>query len=162
MAWPRAAWPARPARGIQPSQPGRYQFRSQDSIDERRPASAVCGSAQAAGKPDASGVDLRPEQGEDGGQHGDRTVHGAEDDRDAVEHLEAPGQTFPAMATAAVLPETTTVRPDVRDGVGAEPYISPKTAGVHVSSILRKFGVSGRVLAAALPERVGLLSTGPP
>ena len=42
-------------------------------------------------------------------------------------------------------------------GIGAELYISPKTAGVHVSSILRKLGVSGRVQAAALAERAGLL-----
>ena len=37
--------------------------------------------------------------------------------------------------------------------IGAELYISPKTAGVHVSSILRKLGLSGRVQAAALAER---------
>jgi DNA-binding CsgD family transcriptional regulator len=42
--------------------------------------------------------------------------------------------------------------------IGAELYISPKTAGVHVSNILRKLGVSGRVQAAALAERAGLLS----
>jgi len=41
--------------------------------------------------------------------------------------------------------------------IGAELYISPKTAGVHVSSILRKLGVSGRVQAAAVAERAGLL-----
>jgi DNA-binding NarL/FixJ family response regulator len=41
--------------------------------------------------------------------------------------------------------------------IGAELYISPKTAGVHVSSILRKLGVSGRVQAATLAERAGLL-----
>jgi len=41
--------------------------------------------------------------------------------------------------------------------IGAELYISPKTAGVHVSSILRKLGVSGRVQAAAMAERAGLL-----
>ena len=35
-----------------------------------------------------------------------------------------------------------------------------KTAGVHVSSILRKLGVSGRVQAAAVAERAGLLSAG--
>jgi DNA-binding CsgD family transcriptional regulator len=46
--------------------------------------------------------------------------------------------------------------------IGAELYISPKTAGVHVSSILRKLGVSGRVQAAALAERAGLLRPGPP
>jgi DNA-binding CsgD family transcriptional regulator/tetratricopeptide (TPR) repeat protein len=43
--------------------------------------------------------------------------------------------------------------------IGAELYISPKTAGVHVSNILRKLGVSGRVQAAALAERAGLLPT---
>jgi len=41
--------------------------------------------------------------------------------------------------------------------IGAELYISPKTAGVHVSNILRKLGVSGRVQAAAMAERAGLL-----
>ena len=46
--------------------------------------------------------------------------------------------------------------------IGAELYISPKTAGVHVSSILRKLGVSGRVQAAALAERAGLLTTARP
>ncbi len=46
--------------------------------------------------------------------------------------------------------------------IGAELYISPKTAGVHVSSILRKLGVSGRVQAAALAERAGLLDGLPP
>ena len=46
--------------------------------------------------------------------------------------------------------------------IGAQLYISPKTAGVHVSNILRKLGVSGRVQAAALAERAGLLHSGPP
>jgi ATP/maltotriose-dependent transcriptional regulator MalT len=41
--------------------------------------------------------------------------------------------------------------------IGAELYISPKTAGVHVGNILRKLGVSGRVQAAAVAERAGLL-----
>jgi DNA-binding CsgD family transcriptional regulator/tetratricopeptide (TPR) repeat protein len=46
--------------------------------------------------------------------------------------------------------------------IGAQLYISPKTAGVHVSSILRKLGVTGRVQAAALAERAGLLGPGEP
>jgi DNA-binding NarL/FixJ family response regulator len=41
--------------------------------------------------------------------------------------------------------------------IGAELYISPKTASVHVSSIFRKLGVTGRVQAATLAERAGLL-----
>ena len=43
--------------------------------------------------------------------------------------------------------------------IGAELYMSPRTAGVHVTSILRKLGVTGRVQAAALAERAGLLDT---
>jgi DNA-binding NarL/FixJ family response regulator len=41
--------------------------------------------------------------------------------------------------------------------IGAELFISPKTASVHVTSILRKFGVSSRTHAAAVAERAGLL-----
>ena len=43
--------------------------------------------------------------------------------------------------------------------IGAELYISPRTAGVHVTNILRKLGVSGRVQAATVAERAGLLET---
>jgi len=46
--------------------------------------------------------------------------------------------------------------------IGAELYISPKTAGVHVSNILRKLGASGRVQAAAQAERAGLLPSRQP
>jgi DNA-binding CsgD family transcriptional regulator len=45
--------------------------------------------------------------------------------------------------------------------IGAELFISPKTAGVHVTNILRKLGVSNRVQAAALAERAGLAHSGP-
>ena len=45
--------------------------------------------------------------------------------------------------------------------IGAELYISTSTASVHVSNILRKLGVSGRVQAAAIAERAGLLTPPP-
>jgi DNA-binding CsgD family transcriptional regulator len=35
-------------------------------------------------------------------------------------------------------------------------FISPKTASVHVSNILAKLGVSGRVEAAGVAHRLGL------
>ena len=46
--------------------------------------------------------------------------------------------------------------------IGAELYISPSTAGVHVTRILRKLGVTGRVQAATTAERAGLLRPGSP
>jgi DNA-binding CsgD family transcriptional regulator len=41
--------------------------------------------------------------------------------------------------------------------IGTTLFMSPKTASVHVTHILQKLGVSGRVQAAALAERAGLL-----
>jgi DNA-binding CsgD family transcriptional regulator len=41
--------------------------------------------------------------------------------------------------------------------IGRGLYMSPKTASVHVSAILRKLGVTGRVQAATVAERMGLL-----
>ena len=38
--------------------------------------------------------------------------------------------------------------------IGAELYVSEKTASVHVSNILRKLGVSSRVEAAAIAQRL--------
>jgi DNA-binding CsgD family transcriptional regulator/tetratricopeptide (TPR) repeat protein len=46
--------------------------------------------------------------------------------------------------------------------IGAELYISPTTARVHVGNILRKLGVTSRVQAAAVAERAGLLDPGQP
>ena len=40
--------------------------------------------------------------------------------------------------------------------IAEELFISPKTASVHVSNILAKLGVTGRVEAAAVAHRVGL------
>jgi DNA-binding CsgD family transcriptional regulator len=44
--------------------------------------------------------------------------------------------------------------------IGHRLYISPKTASVHVTHIFRKLGVTGRVQAAMVAERMGLLTTG--
>jgi DNA-binding CsgD family transcriptional regulator len=46
--------------------------------------------------------------------------------------------------------------------IGAQLYISPTTARVHVSNILGKLGVTSRVQAAAVAERAGLLDPGQP
>jgi DNA-binding NarL/FixJ family response regulator len=40
--------------------------------------------------------------------------------------------------------------------IGAELYVSEKTASVHVSNILRKLGVASRIEAAAVAQRVGV------
>jgi DNA-binding CsgD family transcriptional regulator len=40
-------------------------------------------------------------------------------------------------------------------------FISPKTASVHVSNILAKLGVSGRVEAAAVAHRLGMVDARP-
>jgi DNA-binding NarL/FixJ family response regulator len=40
--------------------------------------------------------------------------------------------------------------------IGAQLYVSEKTASVHVSNILRKLGVTSRVDAAAIAQRVGV------
>jgi DNA-binding CsgD family transcriptional regulator len=45
--------------------------------------------------------------------------------------------------------------------IGTELFISRATVSVHVTSILRKLGVTNRVQAAALAERAGLLDTRP-
>jgi DNA-binding NarL/FixJ family response regulator len=40
--------------------------------------------------------------------------------------------------------------------IGTELFMSPKTASVHVSNILRKLNVVNRAEAAAVAERAGL------
>ena len=55
----------------------------------------------------------------------------------------------------------------LRDGltnreIGARLHISVGTAGVHVSNILRKLGVTSRVQAATIAQRLGVAPPGPP
>ena len=45
--------------------------------------------------------------------------------------------------------------------IGAMLFISPKTAGVHVSNILGKFGASNRVEAASIAHRLGMADLDP-
>ncbi|MEO7369857.1 MAG: response regulator transcription factor, partial [Ilumatobacteraceae bacterium] len=40
--------------------------------------------------------------------------------------------------------------------IGTRLYVSEKTAGVHVSNILRKLGVTSRIEAAAIAQRLGM------
>jgi DNA-binding CsgD family transcriptional regulator len=42
--------------------------------------------------------------------------------------------------------------------IGQELFISPKTASVHVSNILAKLGVTGRIEAAAVAHRLGVVN----
>jgi DNA-binding NarL/FixJ family response regulator len=44
--------------------------------------------------------------------------------------------------------------------IAAALFISPRTAGVHVTNILRKLGATTRVQAATIAERAGLLDAG--
>ncbi len=84
--------------------------------------------------------------------------------------LEAAPQQPAAAATGGVAPGGLTPRElDVlrllgtgasNDQIAHRLYISPKTASVHVSHIFRKLGVTGRVQAAMVAERMGLLTTG--
>jgi len=41
--------------------------------------------------------------------------------------------------------------------IGKALFISPKTVSVHVSSILAKLGVTGRIEAAAVAHRLGIV-----
>jgi DNA-binding NarL/FixJ family response regulator len=40
--------------------------------------------------------------------------------------------------------------------IGEELFITPKTAGLHVSRVLAKLGVAGRGEAAAVAHRLGI------
>jgi DNA-binding NarL/FixJ family response regulator len=45
--------------------------------------------------------------------------------------------------------------------IGAQLFMSPKTASVHVTNILRKLNVANRTEAAAVAERAGLITNLP-
>ncbi|MCZ2817637.1 response regulator transcription factor [Modestobacter sp. VKM Ac-2984] len=69
---------------------------------------------------------------------------------------------MPTAATTVFTPRETEVLALVAQGrtnrqIGAELFISEKTASVHVSNILAKLGASGRTEAVALAAARGLL-----
>ena len=84
-------------------------------------------------------------------------------DVDTVEPVEAPeGEESPA-ARLGLTPRELEVLLLVAEGrtnraIGEALFMSEKTASVHVSRILAKLGVSGRVEAAAVAHRLGLTS----
>lgn len=76
--------------------------------------------------------------------------------------LAIPGSTSPADNTAGLTARELEVLGLVAEGhsnrdIGAQLYISTKTASVHVSNILAKLGVSSRGEAAAVARRRGIL-----
>jgi DNA-binding NarL/FixJ family response regulator len=81
--------------------------------------------------------------------------------------LDAPAEPVPQNETAATHPFGLTDRElDVlrllgqgktNPEIAAALFISPRTAGVHVSNILRKLDATTRVQAATIAERAGLL-----
>jgi DNA-binding CsgD family transcriptional regulator/tetratricopeptide (TPR) repeat protein len=81
-----------------------------------------------------------------------------EEQVDSAAALEAP--TSP-IASLGLTPRETEVLALVAEGrsnrqIGQELFITEKTASVHVSNILTKLGVAGRVEAAAIAHRLGL------
>lgn len=149
-AWQQLGWPHRAAYA---------RWRQAEALlDAGRPPMAVAGGLQAAAAAAEGHAPLLAQI---------RALAGRA--RIPLEPATATAASSPARASApygltgrelAVLRLLAVGRTNAE--IGAELYISPKTAGVHVSSILRKLGVSGRVQAAAVAERAGLLHAGQP
>jgi DNA-binding CsgD family transcriptional regulator len=92
-----------------------------------------------------------------------RTVDDAVDlAAQAIDHLDQAANTdAPPILTrreAAVLQLLT--QGQTNREIGAALYISPSTAGVHVSNVLRKLGCRRRVDAAAQAHKLGITSHG--
>jgi DNA-binding NarL/FixJ family response regulator len=81
--------------------------------------------------------------------------------RISVEAAEAPALEAGDVARLGLTPREAEVLALVSAGrtnreIGTELYVSEKTASVHVSNILRKLGVTTRVEAAAVAQRLGV------
>jgi DNA-binding NarL/FixJ family response regulator len=80
----------------------------------------------------------------------------------AIDGLDAPPGAQDAAAAADVTPCELAVLELLSQGhtnreIATTLYISPSTAGVHVSNILRKLGAKRRVDAAGIAHKLGLL-----
>ena len=81
----------------------------------------------------------------------------------AIDELAGPAAQDRGRQTAPILtPRELAVLELLSDGqtnreIAAALYISPSTAGVHISNILRKLGAKRRVDAAGLAHTLGLL-----
>ncbi|MDX6229463.1 MAG: hypothetical protein QOI76_2853, partial [Frankiales bacterium] len=80
---------------------------------------------------------------------------------DPMPQVPAPAAPEDKLARYGLTPRELDVLLMLADGrsnpeIAKELFISPKTASVHVSNILGKLGVSGRVEAATLVHRLGL------
>ena len=83
---------------------------------------------------------------------------------DALEGLDAPAAVRSTAAAPVLTQRELAVLELLAEGhtnreIAAALYISPSTAGVHVSNILRKLGANRRVDAAGIAHKLGLLPT---
>jgi predicted ATPase/DNA-binding NarL/FixJ family response regulator len=83
---------------------------------------------------------------------------------DALEGLDAPAARRSPAAAPVLTQRELAVLELLSEGhtnreIAAALYISPSTAGVHVSNILRKLGANRRVDAAGIAHKLGLLPT---
>jgi len=171
----RATWDAERTRLAGPSDPDAWGAAAQawqDLSCPHRAGYAWWRQAEAlleAGQPAATAV--RPLRAAAGAADGHVPLLGqiralAERARILLQPADASRPARPATTYGLTSRELTVLRlltaGRTNAQIGAELYISPKTAGVHVSNILRKLGVSGRVQAAALAERAGLLDAAQP
>jgi DNA-binding NarL/FixJ family response regulator len=84
----------------------------------------------------------------------------------AAEAVESEGLVDPAAALGLTTRETEVIRllaagysnQQIADAL----FLTRKTASVHVSNILGKLGVSNRVQAAAIAQRLGIVADAPP
>jgi DNA-binding CsgD family transcriptional regulator len=128
-----------------------------DGQDRYPAAGWRCGCTRRGGDADSARLAAgKPERREGEAESGNRNEQPAPH---AIPQTPSPAEVLVAYGLTgrelAVLRLVAAGRTNAQ--IGAELFISPRTAGVHVTSILRKLGVTNRVQAAALAERAGLL-----